>query len=285
MDYQTMDLRPIGGALGAEIYGIDLTDRDDSRMWPELREAFLEYHVIAIRGQNLSLEDMMRVGGKFGEPCYYPFSKAMDGFPYITRIVKEPGEKHVFGGDWHSDTMYLKEPPRATLLYAVQTPPRGGDTLYVNTAAAYDALSNGMKKMLDGVVGVSNAGLGSKRGAPRAARIRPSGSMNAQNLDKADAVEAKHPIVRTHPETGRKSLYLSSLHTIRFDGFTEDESKPLINWLNDHCTRPEFSCRVRWEPGQLTIWDNRTTLHNAIGDYTDYRREMRRLTVGAELPV
>ena len=285
MAYQMMDVRPIAGALGAEIYGVDLTDRDDSPMWPELRQAFLEYHVIAVRGQEMSLDDMMRVGGKFGEPCYYPFAKGMDGYPFITRIVKEPGEKDVFGSDWHTDTMYLKEPPRATLLYAVQTPPSGGDTLYVNTAAAYDALSIGMKKMLDGLIGVSSAGLKNKRGGGRAAHLGRIGSMTSQNVDKADALEAKHPIVRTHPETGRKSLYVSALHTVRFDGFTEEESRPLIVWLNNHCTEPEFSCRVRWEPGQLTIWDNRTTLHNAINDYTAFRREMRRLTVGAELPV
>ena len=284
MPYQTMEVRPIAGALGAEIYGVNLKDRDDSPMWPELRQAFLEYHVIAIRGQDMSLDDMMRVGGKFGEPCYYPFAKGMEGYPFITQVVKEPEDKDVFGSDWHTDTMYLEKPPRATLLYAVQTPPKGGDTLYVNTAAAYDALSDGMKKLIDGLVGVASGGLKNKKGGPRAVHLSRV-SMAQQNLDKAEAYEARHPIVRTHPETGRKSLYVSALHTIRFDGFTEDESKPLINWLNDHCVQPEFSCRVRWEPGQLTIWDNRTTLHNAINDYPGQRRQMRRLTAGAERPL
>ena len=285
MAYQTMDVRPIAGALGAEIYGVNLKDRDDSPMWPELRQAFLEFHVVAIRGQDMSLDDMMRVGGKFGEPCYYPFAKGMEGYPYITQVIHEPGDKAVFGSDWHSDTMYLEKPPRATLLYAVQTPPKGGDTLYVNTAAAYDALSNGMKKMIARLVGVSNGGQKNKKGGGRAAHLGRVTSLDKQNVDKANAIEAKHPVVRTHPETGRRSLYLSSLHTIRFDGFSEEESKPLIDWLNDHCTQPEFSCRVRWEPGQLTVWDNRTTLHNAINDYPGERRQMRRLTVGAELPV
>ena len=109
-------------------------------------------------------------------------------------------------------------------------------------------------------------------------------SIQGQNVDKADAYEAKHPIVRTHPETGRRSLYVTSLHTLRFDGFTEEESRPLINYLNNHCIQPHFSCRVRWEPGQLTIWDNRTTLHHAISDYPSERRHMRRLTVGPEVP-
>ena len=285
MSYQTMDVRPIAGALGAEIYGVNLKDRDDSPMWIELRQVFLEYTVIAIRGQDMSLDDMMRVGGKFGEPCYYPFAKGMERYPYITEVIKEKDQRENFGSDWHTDTMYLDKPPRATLLYAVETPPKGGDTLYVNTAAAYDALSDGMKTLIDGLVGVASGGLKHKKGGPRAAHHDRITSMAVQNADKADGFEARHPIVRTHPETGRKSLYVSSLHTLRFDGFTEEESRPLIDFLNDHCVEPEFSCRVRWEPGQLTIWDNRTTLHNAINDYHGYRRQMRRLTVGPELPV
>jgi taurine dioxygenase len=279
-----MDVRPLAGALGAEIYGANLKDRDDSPVWLELRQAFLEYHVIAIRGQDLSLADMMRVGGKIGEPCYYPFAKGMEGYPYITEVIKEKHEQENFGADWHTDTMYLEKPPRATLLYAVETPPRGGDTLYVNTAAAYDALSDGMKKMIAGLIGISSSSQKNRKVGGRAAHFSRIGSMSTQNLDKAEAYESRHPIVRTHPDTGRKSLYLSWLHTVRFDGFTEDESRPLIRFLNDHCVEPEFSCRVRWEPGQLTIWDNRTTLHNAVNDYHGYRRQMRRLTVGAEIP-
>jgi taurine dioxygenase len=282
--YQTMDVRPLAGALGAEIYGANLKDRDDSLVWQELRQAFLEYHVIAVRGQDLTPEDMMRIGGKFGEPCYYPFAKGMEGFPFITEVIKEKHERENFGADWHTDTMYLEKPPRATMLYAVETPPRGGDTLYVNTAAAYDALSDGMKKMIEGLIGVSSGGLKNKKGGDRAAHLARIGSMTSQNVDKATAFESRHPIVRTHPDTGRKSLYLSYLHTVRFDGFTEEESKPIIKFLNDHCIEPEFSCRVRWEPGQLTIWDNRTCLHNAVNDYHGHRRQMRRLTVGPEVP-
>lgn len=284
MSYQTMEVRPIAGALGAEIYGANLKDRDDSPMWQELRRAFLEFRVIAVRGQDLAPEDIMRVGGKFGEPCFYPFAKGMEGFPYITEIIKETHEKENFGADWHTDTMYLDKPPRATLLYAMETPPRGGDTLYVNTAAAYDALSDGMKQLIDGLVGVNSGGLKHKKGGPRAAHHARIGTMKVQNADRSDGFESRHPIVRTHPETGKKALYVSSLHTIRFDGMTEEESKPLIDFLNDHCIEPEFSCRVRWEPGQLTMWDNRCTLHNAINDYHGYRRRMRRLTVGPEAP-
>jgi taurine dioxygenase len=284
MNYQTMEVRPIAGALGAEIYGANLKDRDDSPMWLELRRAFLEYHVIAVRGQDLSPADMMRVGGKFGEPAYYPFAKGMEGFPHITSVVKEKNETEAFGNDWHTDTMYLEKPPRATLLYALETPPSGGDTIFVNTAAAYDALSEGMKKMLKGVVGVNSGGLKHRKGGARLAHHAGIGSMTLQNAEKAESFESRHPVVRTHPDTGRKSLYVSALHTLRLDGMTEEESRPLIEWLNGHCIQPEFSCRVRWEPGQLTVWDNRCTMHYAVNDYHGSRRQMRRLIVGPETP-
>ncbi len=285
MTYQTMDVRPIGGSLGAEIYGVNLKDRNDSPMWTELRQAFLEYRVIAIRGQDMSLEDMMRVGGKFGEPCEYPFAKGLEGYPFITEVIKEKHEKENFGEGWHTDTMYLEKPPRATMLYAVETPNKGGDTLYANTADAYERLSDGMKKMLEDLIGVSSGGLKHRRFGARAAHLSGGGSMQVQNLDNSEAFESRHPLVRTHPDTGRKSLYLSALHTIRIDGFTEEESRPLIQYLESHCVEPEFTCRVRWEPGQLTLWDNRTVLHNAINDYHGQRRQMRRLTVGPEVPV
>ena len=280
-----MEVRPIAGAIGAEIYGIDLRNRDDQEMWAELRQALLEFNVIAIRGQELSLDDQMNVGRFFGEPCFYPFAKGIDSHPHMTRVIKEANETENFGADWHTDTPYLQEPPRATLLYAAETPPKGGDTLYANTRAAYDALSDGMKKMLDGVIGVNSAGLKHKRGGDRAAHHSRITQMAVQNAADADRLEAKHPVVRRHPDTGRKALYLSALHTIRFDGTTETESRPIIEMLNDHCIEPQFTCRVRWEPGQITIWDNRCTLHNAINDYHGYRREMRRLTVGPERPL
>ena len=282
--YQTMELRPLAGALGVEIHGIDLRDRDNPAMWAELRRAFLDHQVIAIRGQNLSPEDQMNVGRFFGEPCFYPFAKGMEGYPHMTRTVKEPADRDNFGSDWHTDSCYLQEPPRATLLYAVETPPKGGDTLYTSTSAAYEALSDAMKKMLNGVIGVNSAGLKHKRGGDRSAHHARIGNMALQKAADAEQYEARHPVVRTHPETGRKALYLSALHTVRFDGMTEHESRPIIQMLNDHCIEPEFTCRVCWEPGQLTFWDNRCVLHNAINDYHGYRREMRRLTVGPERP-
>ena len=276
-----MDIQPLAGALGAEIRGIDLT-RLDGAGWDKLHRAFLDHAVLVIRDQQLEPADIMKVGAHFGEPCHYPFVTGMDGFPFIFEVVKAEDEKTNFGGNWHSDTTYLAQPPLATLLYAVETPSHGGDTLFASTRTAYEALSDGMRKMVDTLVGVNSAGL--KYGGGRSKMHSKIGGMQVHDTDSAEEYEAEHPVVRTHPETGKKALYVSRSHTIRFRDMTEDESRPIVEWLQSHITRPEFTCRVRWEPGTMTVWDNRCTVHNAVNDYHGQRRRMRRLTVGAQTP-
>ena len=276
-----MDIQPLAGALGADIRGIDLT-RLDSAGWGKLHRAFLEHAVLVIRDQKLEPADIMKVGAHFGEPCHYPFVTGMEGFPFIFEVVKAEDEKTNFGGNWHSDTTYLAQPPLATLLYAVETPTHGGDTLFASTRAAYEALSDGMRKMVDSLIGVNSAGL--KYGGGRSKMHSTIGGMKVHDTEKAEEYEAEHPVARTHPETGKKALYVSRSHTIRFRDMTEDESRPIVDWLQSHITRPEFTCRVRWEPGTLTVWDNRCTVHNAVNDYHGQRRRMRRLTVGAQTP-
>ncbi|MGE3650242.1 MAG: TauD/TfdA dioxygenase family protein [Reyranellaceae bacterium] len=282
MGYETIEVKPLAGALGAEVGGVKLKAVKDNRTWDEINRAFLDHKVLVFRDQGLSPDDIMAVGGRFGEPSYYPFVTGMDGYPYIFEVIKEPSETRNFGGGWHSDTTYLEKPPLATLLYAVETPASGGDTVFANTAAAYDALSDGMKSLIAPLKGIYSAGL--KRSGGRANIHRQVGAMKIQNAEQADTYEAIHPIARTHPETGRKALYVSKGHTIRIESMSEDESRPLIDYLADHSTRLEFTCRVRWEPGTLTVWDNRCTQHNAINDYHGQRRRMQRLTVGAQVP-
>jgi len=276
-----MQIQPLAGALGAEIRGVTLTALDDAG-WREIQRAFLDYAVLVFRDQALEAADIMRVGGRFGAPCYYPFVTGIEGFPYIFEVVKAEEETTNFGGSWHSDTTYLREPPLATLLYALETPAHGGDTLFSSTRAAYDALSDGMREMLTGLVGVNSAGL--KYGGGRSKMHSKIGGMKVHDTDSAEQYEAEHPVVRTHPDTGRKALYLSRSHTIRFRDMTEAESRPLIEFLQEHQTRPEFTCRVQWAPGTLTVWDNRCTQHFAVNDYHGRRRRMRRLTVGAQVP-
>ncbi|HKU46488.1 MAG TPA: TauD/TfdA family dioxygenase, partial [Burkholderiales bacterium] len=196
--------------------------------------------------------------------------------------VKEESETTNFGGNWHSDTTYLQQPPLGTLLYAVETPAHGGDTLFTSTAAAYEALSPGMRALVDPLIGVNSAAL--KHGGGRHAMHKTINSMKLHDIDTGAQYEAEHPVVRTHPETKRKALYVSRSHTIRFRDMSEEESRPLVDFLQAHQTRPEFTCRVRWTPGTLTVWDNRCTQHNAINDYHGQRRRMRRLTVGPQTP-
>ena len=277
-----LEIRPLAGALGAEIGGVRLARLDGEAAWKEIHAAFVRYSVLVFRDQGLEPADIMRIGDRFGGPCHYPFVTGMDDFPFIFEVVKEESERTNFGGAWHSDTTYLAQPPMATLLYAVETPQHGGDTLFANTAAAYDALSEGMRTLVDGLVGVNSAGL--KYGGGRTAMHKKIGGMKVHDTEVADQLEAEHPVARTHPETGRKALYLNRSHTIRFRGMTEEESRPLIEWLALHQVRPEFTCRVRWTPGTLTIWDNRCTQHNAVNDYHGQRRRMRRLTAGAQTP-
>ena len=276
-----MQIEPLAGALGAEVRGVDLRSLDDAG-WREMKSAFLQYAVLAIRGQQLEPADLMQVGARFGEPCHYPFVTGLDGYPFIFEVVKEENETVNFGGNWHSDTTYLQQPPLATLLYAVETPTHGGDTLFSNTAAAYDALSEGMRAMVDKLVGVNSASL--KVTGGRRKMHSTIGSMKVHDTENADSYEAEHPVARTHPDTGRKALYVSRSHTIRFRDMSEQESRPLIDFLQAHQIRPEFTCRVRWSPGTLTVWDNRCTQHSAVNDYHGQRRRMRRLTVGAQTP-
>src|SRR5512143_2573134 len=261
----TITVTPIAGSLGAEVRGVDLRTMDN-QAWAAVHQAFLDYKVIAIRGQDLGPQDVMDVGARFGEPNHYPFVKGLDVFPFLFDVIKEPSEKRNFGGGWHSDTTYMKAPPMATLLYALETPSKGGDTLYCDMVAAYESLTPRMKEMLGSLNGVF-------------------GAMKVTAGETADTYEAVHPIVRTVEETGQKAIYCSKVHTTHFEGMTYDESRPLIDWLVGHATRPEFTCRVHWEPGTLTVWDNRRVMHNAINDYHGMRRHMRRLTSGPTVPV
>jgi taurine dioxygenase len=276
-----MIIEPLAGALGAEIQEVDVR-RADPAMWNAIHEAFLKYSVLVFRDQELEPADLMRVGARFGEPCYYPFVTGIDGYPFIFEVVKEEDETVNFGGNWHSDTTYLPQPPLATLLYALETPTHGGDTQFANTTAAYNALSEAMRALVDKLVGVNSASL--KVTGGRRKLHSPIGGMKVHDTEKADEYEAEHPVARTHPGTGRRALYLSRSHTIRFRGMSEEESRPLIDFLQAHQIRPEFTCRVRWTPGTLTAWDNRCTQHCAVNDYHGQRRRMRRLTVGPETP-
>jgi taurine dioxygenase len=277
MATNVLDIRPLSGALGAEILGIDLAHDLGDETVAAIRGAWLEHLVIFFRDQTLSPAQFLQLASRFGAPVEYPFVKGLDGFPQITPVIKLAHEKVNFGGLWHSDTAYLERPPMATMLIARETPPRGGDTLFANMYQAYDTLSEGMRRMLDGLV-IVNSSAKADVTKTREDRVRDSA-----NIDAKKEFIAEHPAVRTHPETGRKALYANGGHALRFKDMTVEESAPLLNYLFAHATRPEFTCRFRWEVGSIALWDNRCTQHNPVNDYHGYRRVMHRVTLQGDV--
>jgi taurine dioxygenase len=278
MATNALDIRPLSGALGAEILGIDLAHDLGDETVAAIRAAWLEHLVIFFRDQELSPAQFLQLASRFGAPVEYPFVKGLDGFPQITPVIKLEHEKVNFGGLWHSDTAYLERPPMATMLIARETPPRGGDTLFANMYQAYDTLSEGMRRMLDGLT-IVNSSAKADVTKTREDRVRDSANSEARK-----EYVAEHPAVRTHPETGRKALYANGGHALRFRDMTVEESAPLLNYLFAHATRPEFTCRFRWEPGSIALWDNRCTQHNPVNDYHGFRRVMHRVTLQGDVP-
>jgi len=273
-----MEIRPVAGALGAEIHGVDLAQELGDNMVAAIRQALLDHLVIFFRDQSLSPERYLGFARRFGRTVEYPFVKGIDGFPEIIEVKKLETETVNFGGVWHSDTTYLQEPPLGSLLLAREVPPHGGDTIFANQYMAYEALSEGLRKTLDGLTGVSDSAK-ADASKTREDRLKSDGTAVAR-----ERLVARHPAVRTHPETGRKALYVNVAHTTHFDGWTEAESAPLLQYLFRHQVRPEFTCQFRWQPGSLAFWDNRAAQHNAVNDYAGYRRLMQRITLAGDKP-
>ncbi|MDF1720222.1 MAG: TauD/TfdA family dioxygenase [Minwuia sp.] len=282
-DCSHINVTPLTGVLGAEIDGIDLTSGLSDRVVEEIEHAFAQHSVIVFRNQNIQPEDQKRFTRMFGEFGVEPYVKTMPDHPEVIEVVKDKSEIGVknFGGNWHSDWSFQEAPPRATILHAKEVPPYGGDTLFANMYMAYDTLSSGMRRMLDGMrvmhsarrpYGIDNKLFGTAKR-----------SMTIINTEEAHA-EYAHPAVRTIPQTGRKALFINPVYAIRFEDMTERESRPILDFLNDHATRDEFTCRVRWQPGTLTMWDNRCVQHNAMNDYDGFSRRLHRTTVAGDRP-
>ena len=274
--YRTIEVRPIAGALGAEIEGVDAAQPLAAEVIAEVRQAFLDHLVVFIRNQKLTPRAQLAFAQRFGQPMEYPQLKGLPECPLVTPVVKLENERVNFGGVWHSDTSYLARPPMASMLYAVETPPRGGDTLFANQYLAYQTLSEGLHQTLAGLVGV-NSSAKADVSKTREDRLRDAGA-------ELKVLIGEHPVVRTHPETGRKALYLNFGHTARFRGWTEPESAPLLDYLFMHQVKPEFTCRFQWEPGSLAFWDNRCAQHYPVNDYHGFRRVMHRVTLEGDPP-
>lgn len=270
-----IEVRPIAGSIGAEIHNVDVSQELDEATIHDIRTALLDHCVIFFRDQKLEPERHKAFTRRFGKIFIHPNYKGMQADPEIITITREPGDKKIVGEEWHADTTMMPEPPMGAILYGVEVPPYGGDTLFANQAQAYEALSEGMKKMLAGVKAVHSdrkvAGPAANKNAFRATKVR-------EDADWRETVSV-HPVVVTHPETGRKQLYVNASYTMGFEGMTEAESRPLLDYLLEHGHRPEFTCRFRWATGSIAFWDNRVCKHLAIHDAGPFRRVMRRTQI------
>ena len=274
----SLSIQPLAGAVGAVVGGVDLAQPLSPAQVSAIRQIWLKHGVIFFRNQPLPPAEFQAFAERFGEVVEYPFVQGIEGHPLIIPVMKLPHEKHNFGGIWHTDTAYLEVPPMATMLIAREVPPFGGDTLFASGAAAYEALSPAMQAMLATLKGVNTS---AKADVTKTREDRIKDAPTAQSKKE---LMAEHPVVRTHPETGRKSLYVNCGHTARFAGMSDEESKPLLDYLFAHQAKPEFTCRFSWQAGDIALWDNRCVLHNPVNDYHGYKRLMHRVTLKGERP-
>lgn len=272
---QTLTIRRVAGALGAELSGIDLSQDLSDETIAAIRQALVEHQVIFFRDQDLTPKQQKAFGARFGPLNTHPYVTGMAEHPEVMEIVKEPSDRINFGGGWHSDMSFLETPAIGSILYAVELPAFGGDTLFASQAAAYDALSSGLKATLDGLNAVHSA---SREYSAQGASAQKRGSMQVAEAD-GYVGEYVHPMVLVHPETGRKALYVNPAFTLKIDGWKTSESKALLDYLFSHCRYEGFTCRFTWTQGSVAFWDNRSVWHFALNDYPGQRRHMRRVTV------
>ena len=285
MSFRSIEVRPIAGALGAEIQGIDLARPLGNAATVELRQAFTDHLVLFFRDQQLTPEQHLAFSRLFGPLVRMPYVKHLEEYPDIIAVLKEADERKIstFGNAWHSDFSFLEEPPMGSVLYGREVPAYGGDTIWSNMYDAYEALSDGMKRMLLGLKAMHAGRPYGRGGLPKDLKVSRSIKIE-RDIPEADK-EIAQPVVRLHPESGRKALFVNSIYTTRFEGMTEAESRPILHFLYQHCQRPEFTCRFRWAQGSLAVWDNRCTMHYAVNDYDGQRRLMHRITVAGERPI
>ena len=284
MNFKKIKVESVSGNIGAIIGGVDL-GKLDNETFEEIYQAWLAHHVIFFRDQDITPKQQIEFAKRFGYIHFHPYMRGLDEFPEILEIIKEPGDGYTFGSVWHTDQMFNPQPAKATMLYAREVPQRGGDTQFSNQHLAYESLSKAMKHMLKELK-TFNVGDGFRQGVGKIERVdryANNPTMRAKIKDPGNVpTEAIHPLIRTHPETGKKSLYIGS-HTQTLHGFDDKEANSLIDFLRSHSIRPEFTCRFRWEVGSLALWDNRSVQHQALADY-DERRRMHRITISGDTP-
>jgi alpha-ketoglutarate-dependent taurine dioxygenase len=277
--FERFEVVPLTGALGAEVRGVELAPEADEATFAEVRRALDHYHVLAVRGQKLTPSTYHEVARRFGPFSGNPVHIPIDGYDDVVKFVREPEDTGMVAGEnWHMDLAWMEKPPGITMLYGEVIPPVGGDTCFASLEHLYRALSPGMKALLAGLTAVhSGKGVFAINAATTNLGVRND------NASTVEELEVEHPVICAHPVTGRPYVFVSSV-LARFKGFTEAETKPIVDYLLALATRPEFTCRLRWEQGTLTMWANPFVLHTAINDYSGYRRVTYRTTVEGHVP-
>lgn len=292
-DYGHIEAVPLAAAMGAEIRGLDCADFTDEQ-FEEARDALFRHKMIFLRNQqHISHADQSRFSGRFGPFAEDAYTQGVPGHPEVQPVIKEADERtgFLFGSGWHTDSPFLPEPPAISTLRAIEIPPFGGDTIWANSALAYQTLSETMKALLaplkvhmsmaGAIAAAQNFAVPSDSAIGRLAQTR--GQELTPELQRK-AAGSFHPLVRTHPVTGEKALYCDVTYASGIEGMTAEEAAPILRFLVEHITQPAFTCRLRWEPGTFVLWDNRLCVHQAFNDYDGYRREMYRTTIAGERP-
>jgi taurine dioxygenase len=289
--YSRIKVKPFGGYLGAEIEGADLANLDEDT-FAEIRRAFADHLVIFFKGQEMTATQWESFGARFGELTITSYVPPLPGTTRVQHFVREAGHKwgdRNFGDNWHQDQTIRDKPNLLSGLYSVESPEMGGDTMFSSLYAAYETLSPGLQEICDRLTLMHSAtGLygpdGSGGRGIKKAIDRPKFTLTDEQVREHLAKETAHPLIVHHPITGRKILMISGPYAIRFDGLTEDESQPIIQYLYQHAQRPEFAIRWRWEKGQVAVWDNWACMHFGVQDYAGMRREMYRFEVEGVIP-
>ncbi len=279
MSATNLRIRPAEGGVGAFVEAIELDSLDDDADFATLRQALGNHGVLFFRNQNMTPERFIDVARRFGPINVNRFFARTEGYPEIAEVRKEPHHTDNIGSRWHTDHSYDAVPALGSILLARETPSQGGDTIFANMYGAYNSLSDGLKKTLQALSAVHS----SRHVFGREGSVARSTDLQDRIANPDDATQdSVHPVVIRHPISGKKALFINPQFTVRFDGWTEAESAPLIGYLEGHATRPEHVYRFNWQPGSIAFWDNRATWHLAINDYPGERRLMHRITLEGE---
>ena len=279
-----IEVNRLPGPVGASVTGIDLTNALSPSDRNDILQAFLEHGVLWFPNQKLSPVQQAAFAENFGALETYPFITPVPEHENVIPIIKEPETKMNFGGGWHTDTSYEPKPPSVTMLQAIEIPDHGGDTLFADMTLAYESLSDGMQSMLAGLTGVFTAEMVHGAGGAYSKKEGADHPMDYGDKKGVAARRVEHPIIRTHPETGRKSIYAGLAHCSHIKGMTKDESKMILEWISAYGTRPQFVTRLTWQENSLAMWDNRRLFHYALNDYPGKRRHMHRVSLQGDTP-